>query len=278
MPSRCLVTSFDRKYYKYAAVMLQSLAQNYKKPLDVVCIVTPDLLEDDTLDRIKTRLVGADHLNIIFRASNNQEAKDAKPWFEITNYISGIIIDKVSIGEICHDYDEAVYVDGDCLFVRDATKFVNHPLHAGAKIIAMPEQSMVAERDLGKPEMAYFNNGVFVTDLSYWRKNNLQEKMINWMLTENTGACPEQTAMNIFLHDVWFPLSPNFNYWDSFSWPNLTMAYPHPVIIHFLGPIKPWNFKEDNTVIRRGPHDKLWKYIYSQLWGIDTLYSSTSEG
>jgi lipopolysaccharide biosynthesis glycosyltransferase len=164
MPSRCLVTSFDRKYYKYAAVMLQSLAQNYKKPLDVVCIVTPDLLEDDTLDRIKTRLVGADHLNIIFRASNNQEAKDAKPWFEITNYISGIIIDKVSIGEICHDYDEAVYVDGDCLFVRDATKFVNHPLHAGAKIIAMPEQSMVAERDLGKPEMAYFNNGVFVTD------------------------------------------------------------------------------------------------------------------
>lgn len=271
MTTRCFVTSFDRKYHQYGTVLLQSLADNYKEPLDVICIVADDLMNDGTLELVKSKLKNADHLNIMFRESGHVDEKTAKPWDIITGYISPIILDKVWIAEICHDYDEAVYADGDCLFVKDATKFINHPLHAGAKIIAMPEQSNIAASDLGQPERAYFNNGVFITDLNYWRENDLGAKMTHWMLTEETGSCPEQTAMNLFLHDVWFPMSPNFNYWDSFSWPGLRYAYPEPILIHFLGPIKPWNKVPDDTIIARGPHDKIWKQVYDRVWGIDNL-------
>ena len=277
MTSRCFVTSFDQKYYKYATVMLQTLADNYKKPLDVVCIVTQDLIDNNTLSLIKSKLNRAEHLNIIFRASkNNREVITAKPWEKISVYLSSMIIEKILISSICHDYDEAVYVDGDCIFTQNATKFIEHPFHANSKIIALPEQSMLAAIDLKSPERAYFNNGVFVTDLNYWRENKIEEKIVNWLINEETGSCPEQTAMNVFLHDVWFPLSPNFNYWDSFSTDGLKMSYPEPTIVHFVGPIKPWNWLDDDTIIKRGPHDKLWKYIYNQLWNIETVYKKES--
>lgn len=267
MAKRCFVTSFDRKYHQYATVMLQSLADNYKKPLDVICIVPLDLVEDGTEDLIKSRLKSAEHLNIQLRASTNTAAKLSKPWDKITGYLSSIILDKVLIADICHEYDEAVYVDGDCLIVRDASNLINHPLHGGSKIIALPETSNIAEVDMKQPERAYFNNGVFITDLQYWRDNSLGEKMTEWMVTEETGACPEQTAMNVYLHDVWFPLSPNFNYWDSFSWAGMLYSYQNPTVVHFVGPIKPWNTVEDDTIISRGPHDRLWKYLYNQVWG-----------
>lgn len=272
MPSRCFVTHFDQKYAEYATVMLQTLAHNYKQPLDVICLVSSDLLNNGTLELIKSKLIDADHLNIMFRSSGGTKVGEAKPWDEITGYLSSIIIDKVLISSLCPEYDEAVYVDGDCIFARNATKFIEHPLPGNSKIVAMPEQSIVPARDLNKPEMSYFNNGVFITDLNYWRENNLEELMLDWMLKNTTGPCPEQTAMNVYLHDVWFPLSPNFNYWDSFSWPGLLMSYPEPVVIHFVGPIKPWNNLPDDTVIKRGPHDRLWKYIYNQIWGLDNLY------
>jgi len=277
MPSRCFVTSFDRKYYRYATVMLQSLADNYKKDLDVICIVPAELTQDNTLEEVKSALSNASHLNIMFRASKDTEAKLAKPWDTITGYLSSIIIDKVLIGEICHEYDEAAYADGDCLFVRDATGFIEHPLHAGSKIVALPETSNIASEEMGQPHRAYFNNGVFVTDLKYWRDNHLGDKMIDWLITEDTGTCPEQTAMNLYLHDVWFPLSPNFNYWDSFSWAGMLYAYPDPIIVHFLGPIKPWNTTPNDTVISRGPHDRLWKYLYNQIWGANSQLNHSGD-
>lgn len=272
MTSRCFVTHFDKKYYRYATVLLQTLADNYKKPIDVICIVSREVKESDVPDLIKSKLANASHLNIQFRSPENDYVAKAKPWEEITGYLSGSIIEKVFIASICKEYDEAVYADGDCIFVSDATKFIEHPFPNNSKIVALPEQSMIAERDLKKPEIAYFNNGVFITDLNYWRKNDLEKKMLKWMLNEKTGTCPEQTAMNVFLYDVWFPLSPNFNYWDSFSWPGLKISYPHPTLIHFVGPIKPWNSEPDNTVVKRGPHDRLWKYLYNQLWGEEGLY------
>lgn len=270
---RCLVTNFDKNYYRYAAVMLKTLADNYREHLDVICIVSEDLMEGDYLEVLREKLSDAPHLNIQFRSTNGSQISKAKPWEELFwGDISSIAIDKIFISSICREYSEAVYVDADCIFTKDAWKFIEHPLPGSSKIVAMPEQSFMAQMDLNAEERAYFNNGVFVTDLDYWRENDLENKMIEWLLTEDVGICAEQTAMNVALYDVWFPMSPNFNYWDSSSSTTFKAAYPSPTVVHFVGALKPWNDEQGSDEFQRGPHDKLWKYIYNQLWDINTLY------
>jgi lipopolysaccharide biosynthesis glycosyltransferase len=236
--------------------------------------VTEDLLKDGSLEALKSKLSGANHLNIVFRSSGGHQIATAKPWAEITGYSAPIAVERVLTASICHEYDEAVYVDADCIFVRDATNLIEHPLYGNSKIVAMPEYSFISERDLNAPERAYFNNGVFITDLNFWRDNNIEELLVNWMVTKDTGQGTEQTAMNAILFDYWFPLSPNFNYFDNFVTEQVKSSYPNPVLVHFVGPLKPWNSMEDHTIMKRGPHDRLWKYMYRKLWGKNVLFSS----
>jgi lipopolysaccharide biosynthesis glycosyltransferase len=274
MKSRCFVVVFDKKYYKYAAVLLQSLAENYRKRLDVICIVPDDLIANDYLESLKLKLIDASHLNIQFRTSGGHHLAKSKPWDDIAVYQGSQSVERVLLSSICHEYDEAIYMDTDCIFVNDATKLIEHPIPGASKIVALPEYSIIAERDLKAPEKAYFNNGVFITDLNFWRENNIENLIVDWMINNDTGNCIEQTGMNAILYDYWFPLSGNFNYWDNFSveTPLLRICYPNPVVIHFVGPLKPWNNFQDDTIMKRGPYDKVWKYIYNQLWGADTLY------
>ena len=267
--SRCFVTNFDDNYMPYAAVMLQSLADNYKNPLDVICLVSPGLVgtqeEEDFIDKLKDT-----NLNIEFRSSDKYSDliqkfnAEERFWSHITN----IAMEKLYIGSICNEYDEAVYVDADCLFVGDATKFIEHPLY-GKKIVAYSEDIEVVAEDLNLPERAYFNNGVFIADLNYWRDASLEERMTDWILNNETGKCIEQSAMNMFLYEEWFPLSAHFNYNNhSLSRPK---RIKNPALIHFIGPVKPWN---DNTDYdpERGKYDLAWRKVYDKVWGIETFW------
>lgn len=274
MKTRCFVTIFDDRYYEYGAVLLQSLADNYKKPLDVICIVDNQVYNaDDGLMRTKflEALNDADHLNIIFKVPENSDAiMDATNRGEkFPPYISEVALHKLNLASICHEYEEAVFVDSDCLFVRDATKLIEHPLYR--PIVALPETSLVAERDLGMPERAYFNNGVFITDLAFWRDNDIEAKFLNWLNNNDPGLAIEQTAMNAVLFEDWFPMTNNFNYWDGFTWA-LGRSYPNPVLVHFLGHVKPWTENHDYDP-ERGPHDVVWRRVYDRVWGIENFWT-----
>lgn len=269
--NRCFVTIFDRHYYEYGAVLIQSLADNYKKPLDVVCLVTEELDRQHWQDKFVNALSGARHLNIKFKSlKEHKDVLDRQDWTaNLPEYVTSTAMYKLLIPAGCTEYDEVAYADADCLFVRDATKFIEHPLHAEAKIIALSENSIAAERDLGEPERAYFNNGVFVADLNYWRDQKVGDRCFDWLETNDAGQYAEQTAMNVILHDVWFPLSGNFNYWDEFSY-CLKNSYPNPVLVHFLGHLKPW-LRDEHLDPNRGVHNELWCEVYDKVWGRENL-------
>ena len=273
MGTRCFVTIFDDQYYEYGAVLLQSLADNYKKELDVICIVNHQIIKDregKMPSNLVEALTGADHLNIMFRVPENSDAimGSTNRGEKFPEYISEVALHKLNLASICHDYEEAVFVDADCLFVRDATKLIEHPLYR--PIVALPETSLVAERDLGMPERAYFNNGVFVTDLDFWRSNEIEAKFLDWLRDNDSGLAIEQTTMNAVLFEHWFPMTNNFNYWDGFTWA-LHRSYPNPVLVHFLGHIKPWTDNHDYDP-ERGPHDVVWRRVYNRVWGIENFW------
>lgn len=120
------------------------------------------------------------------------------------------------------------------------------------------------------PERAYFNNGVFVTDLNYWRQNSIEDKIVEWLLKNETGPLVEQTAMNYVLYEEWFPMSPNFNCRDSKIFEH-HLYYLDPTIVHFLGPTKPWT-PDETLDSERGPWDKEWVQAYARVWGLDNFW------
>lgn len=110
----------------------------------------------------------------------------------------------------------------------------------------------------------YFNSGVLLMNLDYWRENNIANKLMQWI--ENFPgqlACPDQDALNKVLeHKVIF-LDYTYNFQQGFygnltwlradKWESVHRALKDPTIVHFTAGEKPWH--KDCVHPLRGDYD-----------------------
>ena len=95
----------------------------------------------------------------------------------------------------------------------------------------------------------YFNSGVLLMNLKFWRERNLQNLLFSY-LSSHRVSLPDQDALNIILHGYVLWLHPKWNcHTGYFSFPPLVVEKERPYIkqlwtdakiIHFTGPNKPW--------------------------------------
>lgn len=100
-------------------------------------------------------------------------------------------------------------------------------------------------RSLGLEGHKYFNAGVLLLDLDYWRKHSLGERAANWIrMNQDTARFWDQDALNVLLADNWNKLDPCYNVTSSM----LSRALPDASakIIHFTGREKPWHYLSTN--------------------------------
>ncbi len=98
----------------------------------------------------------------------------------------------------------------------------------------------------------YINSGVLLINLEYWRKHNIQNKLIEFLNT-HTIKIVDQDAINIILHDSIKFIHPKWNcHTGYFAFPPLVpkeqkkyikSLWKNAIIVHFTGPYKPW-YKE----------------------------------
>ena len=130
----------------------------------------------------------------------------------------------------------------------------------------------------------YFNAGVMLINLDYWRINDISKKLITYV-NDNKELCfsHEQDAINAILHDKILRLSPAFNIqtillqyyffkdlrtcpqniqyefkYEKKIWPELEEALSLPVLIHFTDFYKPWHKS------CKVPFTELWRLFLSQ--------------
>ena len=78
----------------------------------------------------------------------------------------------------------------------------------------------------------YFNSGVMLINLDYWRQNNVGERAIAFVRDNPTRVnYYDQDALNAILANCWISLSPIWN-----------QHIPNPAIVHFVGEDKPWQW------------------------------------
>lgn len=257
--NRAIVTSFDGNYFEYSMVLAKSFADNYngERLLDFICLVPEELVprEREYIERVDA----ASKLRISFRSSSSYEAlvSTGSYDFPLIPYITRNAMQRIFISSTLNEYDEVIYLDPDILVLRDVDPLLTYPLRN--KLLAMYDPDFINVRVFGTCDIPYFNNGVFITSLSYWRDHDIEGKMVRWLLEHGPTECIEQDLMNRFLIDVWSPLPMSFNS-SPFSTARNDYTLTDPLIFHFVGPAKPW--AQRRTTLK---HEGAWHKVFKSI-------------
>ena len=153
------------------------------------------------------------------------------------------------IADLLPEYNKAIYLDIDTIVTRDISPLLNFKLNN--PIGALVEMQLEFLDNVQYKDHAYFNAGVMVLDLEYWRENNVSEKLVELSkkITMWTSA-GDQDVLNLFFRNNFTSMPINFNYLIN-MYKNLNIA--DPLVVHWAGKTKPWS---------SGSPDNKWK----QLW------------
>lgn len=102
-----------------------------------------------------------------------------------------------------------------------------------------------------EPQDGYFNAGVLLINLDFWRKNQLTDKLLEFIKCNyNSILAHDQDVLNAIFHGNVIPLSKKWNYHSNFignhkntfpSFVNYTDDV-EPVIVHFVSKPKCWDY------------------------------------
>lgn len=153
------------------------------------------------------------------------------------------------------DLDKIIYLDCDIVLNGSLEEFWNVDIDGYACGVVEDQESddIILHNRIGVYD-TYFNSGVILFNMDYWRKNNVLEDVVNYIY-DNPEKCiyPDQDAMNAILHGKvkFCPYGYNFqDLWHTteYRWIRLHNSKfkevdrwkDRPVVVHFAGDNKPW--------------------------------------
>lgn len=154
------------------------------------------------------------------------------------------------------DIDKVIYLDGDILVVDKLVELWNTSVENYA-IAAVPDSynnNIEHYNRLRYPQtLGYFNAGMLVVNLKYWREKQVLLKFFDYVKSNTERLrCHDQDVLNYLFKDSKLILPIRYNvlneYWfdlrySLISWEfdeQILEAQAHPAIIHFTGIPKPW--------------------------------------
>lgn len=169
-----------------------------------------------------------------------------------------------------------LYLDGDILCISSLQDFYDIDISQESCAAVRDERNNAEEifTRLGyASENGYFNSGVILVNLDWWRKNDVQDKALKF-ISENPDKCiwHDQDALNYVLNGtiVWADFRYNLTQGFLFDKPKLEIdekyrndidsAIQKPCLIHYCAAYKPWHI-ECNS-----PLKKLWRMQYKNTF------------
>jgi lipopolysaccharide biosynthesis glycosyltransferase len=152
-----------------------------------------------------------------------------------------------------------LYLDSDIIVRRSLSALWDTDIHDHA-LAAAEDPDPLAERPWASgsgaihipPGSKYFNAGVMLINLDFWRRNDVPERAIAFIRNHPEKA-PEhdQDALNALLVGEWIQLPATWNYII-----NATGRCADPAVIHYGGKDKPWHWSWNLIV----PHPLKYEY------------------
>jgi lipopolysaccharide biosynthesis glycosyltransferase len=138
--------------------------------------------------------------------------------------------------------DKVLYLDCDILVMKDVSDLFELPID-GVAIAAVEDPVYQPIGLLGMSEGAvYFNGGMMMMNLDYWRSQNISEKTVSF-LKDNPDQIKyaDQCAMNAIIDGNFLNVDNKYNFQTGFISQDSNVE-TQPSIMHFTGSIKPTNY------------------------------------
>lgn len=165
------------------------------------------------------------------------------------------------------NYDKCIYLDCD-ITVNSSLKGlfdtnIENYYFAGVEDIL--EEDNKTRLGLSK----YCNAGVLLLNLKKMREDNIEEKLFDFtMKNQEKLVCQDQDVMNAVMQEgiLYLPLSWNTQIRDWDKSTKFTEIKDNANIIHYIGPVKPWDI-ESKSIVKK----EFYKYYNMTRWNSAVL-------
>lgn len=246
-----IVLCTDENYAMPCGVCVTSIFENNKEEECNVYILTKGL-DKVTISRFEQLAATYNQkINIVNIDSSILDGLKVSERFSEAIYYRFLIPDLL-------DSEKALYLDCDIIVTKKITDLWNTDISKCACAV-VEDQNGDDVRLHNRIEMysTYFNSGVLLMNLDYWRQHNLKEQLVEYIY-QNPERClyPDQDALNSLLENQVVFLDYKYNYQELMRQPvdNLFLhrskwseAHKYvtelPNVVHYTAPIKPWHIE-----------------------------------
>lgn len=267
-----IACNIDSNFTQHCAVTLVSLFENNKSTEICVHIVAPDLPEKD--QKILKTLGTAYGNEVCFYFPPSELLEN----FSIKKFgkrISMATYYRCMFSAILpQTLDKVLYLDCDIVILGDISEFWNTDLANYAvgcvEDIGFDDMERYATLNY-EPKYSYFNAGVLLINLKYWREHKIDEECVRYFLSyPERIRYNDQDLLNALLHEhkIFVPLK--WNMQDAYyrydmdkkitDWPAFKLELLHPVILHYTNK-KPWNYDSMHPL-----RNEYYKYLDMTPW------------
>lgn len=264
----------DARYAPYYGVMLTSLFMNNKESQFDVYMFTDDTLAEKETKKFN-RLVDEYNSQLHVIVVDSSEMKS----FPETTHISIPAYYRLRASSLLpKEVHKVLYLDGDIIVNGNIIPLWNTDIsnYAFAGVVdTIYYDDEIYYRLSYDKSYRYYNAGVALYNLDYWRKNNVSDNAIQY-IEQNRDRIKwmDQDVVNALLFKEIKRLPLRFNFQNKFllssEWKHFDRDFCeevlremcNPVIIHYCGPDKPWSFRYYHS-----PYSELYHYYRKKsLW------------
>lgn len=274
-----IVACTDNNYVMPTGVMMYSVCVNNQET-EITFHVVTDKVHPYNLKKLKDTISQFRGKSIVFYDAEMIEMSEIPP-MEANAYLTIVTYFRLFLTEILPStVNKVIYLDDD-IIVRQPLKPLWEYNLDGIAIAAVPEAHCTEDsfyERLGYPkEMGYFNAGVLLINLKYWREHRLLSIFKDFMLNNaDQIVYHDQDVLNYTLRNSKKELPIKYNLQAAFLWSDKNYALKYekevmsaihnPAILHYTGAKKPWC-----KSFRHPFCDSFYKYQSQTIWKDEPL-------
>ena len=233
-------------YSSIVAVTLQSFVDHHTNESAFIFHIVSEALSSDNLDYLRRVIAQRTSWQLMYHPIEEKSLAHIPTGpFTIHTWYR-IFLDQLLPEEV----DKVLYLDADTLIASSIDELFQIPLENVAIGAAKDQQNFITatKQRIGLPQQqTYICAGVLLMNLSYWRKHNIAQQILDWAIANaHRLGCPDQDAINVVLRGKmvvlpakWGIIARNFLYDEFYQTEEAAEAYHHPCIIHYAG-CAPW--------------------------------------
>ena len=267
-----IACNIDGNYVQHCAVTLVSIFENNRESKFCIHIVATGLTKDD--ENILSSLATKYGNTVSFYAPDEKllegfAIKKFSKRISMATYYRCILADLLPT-----TIDKLIYLDCDIVILGDIRQFWNIPLE-GIGVAAVedigcnePQRYQILQYP---QEDSYFNAGVLLINLDYWRKHNITKACIDYYQKYPERILfNDQDLLNSVLHKDKILIDLCWNVQDGFyrtpkvvskEWKyKFVEVLKNPIILHYTNR-KPWDYDSQHPL-----KDEYFKYLALTPW------------